>query len=41
MESSPVCPFEVDDPVMGNRWETLTFLHWSFEPDVVQRLLPD
>ncbi|HWS44861.1 MAG TPA: DUF2071 domain-containing protein [Acidimicrobiia bacterium] len=34
------CPFEVERPVMLHRWESLTFLHWSFEPAVVQRLLP-
>ena len=26
---------------MRHRWERLTFLHWSFEPAVVQRLVPD
>jgi uncharacterized protein YqjF (DUF2071 family) len=36
-----VCPFTVDDPVMLHRWERLTFLHWPFETDVVQRLVPD
>jgi uncharacterized protein YqjF (DUF2071 family) len=35
-----VCPFTVDDPVMTQRWARLTFLHWSFEVDTVQRLLP-
>jgi uncharacterized protein len=25
---------------MIHRWEQLTFLHWSYEPDDVQRLLP-
>ena len=25
---------------MVHRWERLTFLHWSFEPALVQRLLP-
>lgn len=25
---------------MAHRWERLTFLHWSFEPEAVQRLLP-
>jgi uncharacterized protein YqjF (DUF2071 family) len=25
---------------MVHRWDTLTFLHWRFEPEVVQRLLP-
>jgi uncharacterized protein YqjF (DUF2071 family) len=27
-------------PVMRQRWERLTFLHWPFEPAVVQALLP-
>jgi uncharacterized protein YqjF (DUF2071 family) len=27
-------------PVMTQRWETLTFLHWSYPVDVVHRLLP-
>ena len=26
---------------MRQRWERLTFLHWPFEPALVQRLLPD
>jgi len=34
------CPFTVERPVMLHRWESLTFLHWSFPPDVVQPLLP-
>jgi uncharacterized protein YqjF (DUF2071 family) len=36
----PVCPLNVAHPVMMHRWDTLTFLHWSYEPDVVARLLP-
>jgi uncharacterized protein YqjF (DUF2071 family) len=35
------CPFTVDRPVMRQRWERLTFLHWQFDPAAVQRLLPD
>jgi uncharacterized protein len=35
------CPFTVDRPIMRQRWERLTFLHWAFDPDTVQRLLPD
>ena len=35
-----VCPYAVERPVMLHRWDTLTFLHWSFAPDAVQRLLP-
>jgi uncharacterized protein len=34
------CPFTVDQPAMRQRWERLTFLHWPYEPAVVQRLLP-
>jgi uncharacterized protein len=34
------CPFTVDKPVMRQRWERLTFVHWSYDPAVVQRLLP-
>jgi uncharacterized protein YqjF (DUF2071 family) len=26
---------------MEQTWERLTFLHWAYEPQVVQRLLPD
>jgi uncharacterized protein len=37
---SPEPPFDVAHPVMHNRWDTLTLLHWSYEPHVVQRLLP-
>jgi uncharacterized protein YqjF (DUF2071 family) len=35
-----VCPFTVDKPIMRQRWERLTFLHWSFDPAQVQQLLP-
>ena len=34
------CPWQIDRPVMTQRWERLTFLHWSFDPEQVQRLLP-
>jgi uncharacterized protein YqjF (DUF2071 family) len=36
-----VCPFTIDRPVMRQRWERLTFLHWPFDPAVVECLLPD
>jgi uncharacterized protein len=26
---------------MMHRWETLTFLHWRYPPETIQRLLPD
>ena len=35
------CPLRVRRPVMMHRWEQLTFLHWSFDPAVVQSLLPE
>jgi uncharacterized protein YqjF (DUF2071 family) len=35
------CPFTIDRPVMRQRWERLTFLHWRFNATAVQRLLPD
>lgn len=34
------CPFVVDRPVMLQRWATLTFLHWRYDPATVQRLVP-
>jgi uncharacterized protein YqjF (DUF2071 family) len=34
------CPYTIDRPVMRQRWERLTFLHWPFEAAQVQRLLP-
>ncbi len=36
-----ICPFTVERPVMWQRWERLTFLHWRFQAADVQRLLPD
>lgn len=38
--SDGVCPFTIDRPVMRQRWERLTFLHWQVDPGDVQRLLP-
>jgi uncharacterized protein YqjF (DUF2071 family) len=38
---SGVCPFTIDRPTMLQRWERLTFVHWSFDPPSVQCLLPD
>lgn len=39
-DPGPTCPYRVAAPVMIQRWTELTFLHWSFDPDHVQRLLP-
>jgi hypothetical protein len=30
----------VDNPVTYQRWGSLTFLHWRFDPGVIQRRLP-
>jgi len=40
VSESPRVPERVDDPVMRMRWSDLAFLHWPYEPDRVQRLLP-
>lgn len=37
---SPRCPIAVDRASMVMEWNQLTFLHWDFDPAVVQRLLP-
>jgi uncharacterized protein YqjF (DUF2071 family) len=36
----PVCDTPVERAAMVHWWDELTFLHWSFEPEAVQRLLP-
>jgi uncharacterized protein YqjF (DUF2071 family) len=40
LSNEGACPFEIERPIMMQRWERLTFLHWSFDPETVQRLLP-
>ena len=39
--AGPVAEQRVATPVLHMRWDRLTFLHWSYPPDVVQALLPD
>ena len=34
------CPYRVNAPTMVQEWCSLSFLHWKFDPDVVQALLP-
>jgi uncharacterized protein len=34
------CPHEIERPVMRQRWEQLSYLHWPVAPDVVQAMLP-
>lgn len=36
----PVCPEPVVRAVMTNRWRWLTSLHWSYDPQILQALLP-
>lgn len=38
---SGVCPTAVDRAAMVHWWDQLTFLHWRYRADEVQRLLPD
>ncbi len=37
----PECPHTVDRVAMLHRWDRLTFLHWSYDIQTVQRLLPE
>ena len=34
------CPFTIDRPILRQRWERLTYLHWALDPAAVQQLLP-
>jgi len=38
---SAVCPDPIERGWLRNDWHELTFLHWPYEPGVVQALLPD
>lgn len=42
VESVPpgTCPYTVGRVAMRHRWDQLTFLHWSYDPELIQRLLP-
>lgn len=40
MRHRPAAPLHVRVPVMRHRWETLTFFHWDYPLEEVQRLLP-
>jgi uncharacterized protein YqjF (DUF2071 family) len=33
-------PGDIARPAMWHRWENLSFIHWSYPPDAVARLLP-
>jgi len=35
------CPFRIEHPVMRQRWDRLTLLHWQFRPADVAALLPE
>jgi uncharacterized protein len=38
--AGPVPEETVSTPAAQMAWQTMTFLHWSYEPEAVQRLLP-
>lgn len=40
MPHSPDPDVEVPHPIMRMGWEQLTFIHWAYAPDELQRLLP-
>ena len=40
MTYGPDPTVEVPRPIMRMGWEQLTFVHWAYDPAVVQRLLP-
>jgi uncharacterized protein len=40
VEHGPWAPHPVRVPVMRHEWQRVTFLHWPYPPDAVQRLLP-
>jgi uncharacterized protein YqjF (DUF2071 family) len=35
-----LCRFPVERPAMFHRWDQIAFLHWKYDIDTVQRLLP-
>lgn len=37
---SPSCPVPVRRAIMVQEWENLVYLHWAYNPEVVQSLLP-
>jgi uncharacterized protein len=40
VEYGPLCDQPVERAAMVHWWNEVTFIHWRFEPDAVQRLLP-
>jgi len=37
---SPTCPTPLRRAWLRNRWDDLAFVHWAYDPDEVQALLP-
>lgn len=37
---SPICPTPIGRAWLRNRWDDLAFVHWRYDPDEVQALLP-
>jgi uncharacterized protein YqjF (DUF2071 family) len=38
---SPSCPESIEQGWLRNDWLELTFLHWPYDPEVIQALLPE
>jgi uncharacterized protein len=38
---SPLPTVDVRHAVMHMHWDDLTFLHWAYDPDIIQALLPE
>jgi uncharacterized protein YqjF (DUF2071 family) len=38
---SPICPTPIGRAWLRNRWDDLAFVHWPYDPDEVQALLPN
>ena len=34
------CPAPVERPIMRQQWQELAYVHWRYDPEVVQALLP-
>ncbi len=37
---SPTTKYPIERPVMLQGWKNLTYVHWAYDPDIIQRRLP-
>lgn len=37
---SPYAPVKISKPVMRQKWQNLTFLHWRYDAETIRRTLP-